>query len=194
MGRGNNQWIKMLTTLVCGQVFRLTIMSVCLLLLDGVRRMPRPRSCRRVSGEPACRIFRPAGVPASFPEEVVLSIDEFEAIRLADLEGLYHEQAAEKMAISRQTFGRIVEVARGKIARVLVEGLSLRIEGGEIEMAEQRTFRCQQCQNTWSIPFGTGRPDNCPECKSKNVYRSESERGVGKTGQNWGGKHTLRRI
>ena len=48
---------------------------------------------------------------------------------------------------------------RGKIARALVEGLALRIEGGEIEMAEQRTFKCQQCQHTWSLPFGTGSPD-----------------------------------
>jgi uncharacterized protein len=111
-------------------------------------------------------IFKPAGVPALLLEEIVLSLDEFEAIRLADLEGLYHEQAAERMNISRQTFGRIVEEARGKIARVLVEGLALRIEGGEIEMAEQRTFRCQQCGHTWSVPFGTGRPDDCPACES----------------------------
>jgi len=145
--------------------------------------MPRPKCCRRVAGEPACKVFKPAGVPGSLLEEVILSIDEFEAIRLADLEGLYHEQAAERMSVSRQTFGRIVEEARGKIARVLVEGLALRIEGGEIEMAEQRTFRCQQCQHTWSLPFGTGRPDGCPACKSKSIYRSEEERGGGRTGQ-----------
>ncbi len=145
--------------------------------------MPRPRCCRRVAGEPVCKIFKPAGVPASSLEEVVLSIDEYEAIRLADLEGLYHEHAAESMGVSRQTFGRIVEVARGKIARVLVEGLALRIEGGEIVMAEQRTFKCRQCQHIWGMPFGTGRPDNCPECKSKDICRSEGERGVGKSGQ-----------
>jgi len=145
--------------------------------------MPRPRCCRRVAGEPVCKIFKPAGVPASSLEEVVLSIDEYEAIRLADLEGLYHEHAAERMGVSRQTFGRIVEVARGKIARVLVEGLALRIEGGEIVVAEQRTFKCQQCRHAWSAPFGTGRPDDCPECKSKNICRAEGERGVGKSGQ-----------
>jgi predicted DNA-binding protein (UPF0251 family) len=145
--------------------------------------MPRPRCCRRVAGEPVCKIFKPAGVPASSLEEVVLSIDEYEAIRLADLEGLYHEHAAERMGVSRQTFGRIVEVARGKIARVLVEGLALRIEGGEIVVAEQRTFKCQQCRHAWSAPFGTGRPDDCPECKSKNICRAEGGLGVGKSGQ-----------
>jgi len=75
-------------------------------------------------------------------EEIVLSMDEFEAIRLADLNGLYHEQAAGRMNISRQTFGRVIEVARGKVATVLVKGLALRIEGGEIEMAEMRDFGC----------------------------------------------------
>ncbi len=60
----------------------------------------------------------------------MLSIDEFEAIRLADLEGLYQEQAAERMNVSRQTFGRIIESARRKVAQVLAGGLALRIEGG----------------------------------------------------------------
>jgi uncharacterized protein len=140
--------------------------------------MPRPRCCRRVAGEPACKIFKPAGVPASSLEEVLLCLDEFEAIRLADFERLYHEQAAERMNISRQTFGRIVEAARGKVAKALVEGLALRIEGGEIEMAEQRAFWCQQCQHSWSVPFGTGGPDGCPACKGKNIFCPEEKRGM----------------
>jgi len=61
-------------------------------------------------------------------EEVGLSLDELEAIRLADYEGLYHEQAAEKMKISRPTFGRILGEARLKLAETLVEGKALRIE------------------------------------------------------------------
>ena len=90
--------------------------------------MARPKCCRRIDWEPDCRIFKPIGVPFSSLEEVVLSMDEFEAIRLADLERLYHEQAAERMGISRQTFGRILESARSKVARVLTRGLALRIE------------------------------------------------------------------
>ncbi|MGC9195518.1 MAG: DUF134 domain-containing protein [Syntrophobacteraceae bacterium] len=90
--------------------------------------MARPKCCCRIDREPCCRIFKPAGVPTSSLEEVVLSLDEFEAIRLADLERLYHEKAAEKMGISRQTFGRILESARGKVANVLARGLALRIE------------------------------------------------------------------
>ena len=90
--------------------------------------MARPKCCRRVAGEPACQIFKPAGMPASALEIVVLSMDEFEAIRLADLDGLYHDEAAERMKVSRPTFGRIIEAARHKVAEVLVKGFALHIE------------------------------------------------------------------
>ncbi len=98
--------------------------------------MARPKCCRRIDREPACRIFKPAGVPRVVLEEIILSIDEFEAIRLADLEGLYHEQAAARMGVSRQTFGRIIEAAHKKIADVLINGKALKIEGGEVTINE----------------------------------------------------------
>jgi predicted DNA-binding protein (UPF0251 family) len=132
--------------------------------------MPRPRCCRRVSGSPACTIFKPAGIPAASLEEVVLSIDEYEAIRLADHEGLYHEQAAEKMGVSRQTFGRIVGEARRKVAKALVLGLALRIEGVEVAMEEARTFVCA-CGHAWDLPYGTGRPASCPACLGQDFHR-----------------------
>ncbi|HET6459771.1 MAG TPA: DUF134 domain-containing protein [Syntrophales bacterium] len=138
--------------------------------------MTRPKCCRRVAGEPPCQIFRPAGVPASALDYVVLSMDEFEAIRLADLEGLYHDKAAERMKVSRQTFGRIIEAARQKVAQALVRGLALRIEGGEIEMAEKRIFRCMKCRHTWGVPFGTGRPAECPACNDAAICRDEGQR------------------
>jgi uncharacterized protein len=128
--------------------------------------MPRPKCCRRVHGEPNCKVFKPAGAPFASLEEIVLSMDEFEALRLADLEKLYHEHAAEKMSVSRQTFGRIVESARGKVAKVLAEGLALRIEGGEVEMAGKRNLECPRCLHRWDVPYGTGRPAECPSCKS----------------------------
>lgn len=115
--------------------------------------------------------FKPAGIPASRLTEQVLGIDELEAIRLADLEGLYQEQAAEKMKVSRQTFGRIVSEARRKVAEALVAGMVLRIEGGEIEVAEVRAFRCMECEHEWRAPFGTGRPEGCPSCSGKYFRR-----------------------
>ena len=61
-------------------------------------------------------------------EEVLLSLDEFEAIRLADNEGLYHEEAAVRMNVSRATFGRILDNARGKVADAIINGKALKIE------------------------------------------------------------------
>jgi uncharacterized protein len=92
--------------------------------------MPRPQCWRRVVGKPASAIFKPAGIPACELKETVLTLDEFEAIRLADMDGLYQEKAARKMKISRSTFGRTLEVAHQKIAAVLANGEMLRIEGG----------------------------------------------------------------
>jgi len=81
--------------------------------------------------------MKPAGVPARELDEVILGFDEAEALRLADLEGLYQEAAARSMGVSRQTFGRIVESARRKAADAILNGKALRIEGGEICIREQ---------------------------------------------------------
>lgn len=82
--------------------------------------------------------------------EIVLSVDELEAVRLADLEGLYQEDAAQSMGVSRQTFANILGTARSKIARCLVRGLALRVDvggpvkvdGGKRSIACHRRKRC----------------------------------------------------
>ena len=139
--------------------------------------MPRPCCCRRVTATPPCGLFKPAGVPCRSLEEVVLTLDELEAMRLADLDGLYQEQASERMNVSRQTFARIVESARKKVAQALVEGKALRIEGGVIEMANVRKFVCYECKKEWETPHGTGRPQECPSCGNVNVHRHPEDRG-----------------
>ncbi|MBU0951835.1 MAG: DUF134 domain-containing protein [Elusimicrobia bacterium] len=96
--------------------------------------MSRPCKCRRVCGNPQADYFKPRGIPLSVLDEIVLTIDEFEAIRLADLEGLYQEEAAKKMRISRQTFGNIIMLAHKKIADAIVNAKALRIEGGAVKM------------------------------------------------------------
>lgn len=96
--------------------------------------MPRPRNCRRIGCMPQANYYKPRGIPLSVLQHINLTYDELEAIRLADLEGMYQEQAAEKMNISRQTFGRIIESAHKKIADALVNGKALSIEGGAIEL------------------------------------------------------------
>jgi len=90
--------------------------------------MPRPKKERCVRCQPNALYFKPRGVPLINLDEVDLSLDELEAIRLADYEGLYHEQAAEKMNISRPTFGRILGEARRKLAEAIVDGKALKIE------------------------------------------------------------------
>lgn len=100
--------------------------------------MPRPKCSRNVCGVPDKNYFKPRGIPTSEVEEVVLSLDEYEAIRLADHEQLYQEEAAVKMKISRQTFGRIIEAAHKKIADVLINGKALKIDGGEVALNETK--------------------------------------------------------
>lgn len=80
-------------------------------------------------------MFKPAGIPARMLDEVVITLDELESVRLADFEGLYQERAAELMGVSRPTFGRIVEAARRKIADALIHGKLLRIAGGSVAEA-----------------------------------------------------------
>lgn len=90
--------------------------------------MVRPKKSRCIRSRPNAIYFKPRGVPLVELEEVSISLDEFEAIRLADYEGLYHEDSADKMMISRPTFGRILSEARRKVAECLVKGKALTIE------------------------------------------------------------------
>ena len=99
--------------------------------------MPRPVNERKLGGPIAPRVMKPAGVPARELEEVRLGFDEAEALRLADLEGLYQEAAARSMGVSRPTFGRIIETARHKVADAILNGKALRIDGGEIIIDEK---------------------------------------------------------
>ena len=78
--------------------------------------MPRPFRCRRIYRRPDSNYFKPRGIPVGLLHEVNLTLDELEAIRLADLEGMYQEDAARKMNILRQTFGKIADSARRKVA------------------------------------------------------------------------------
>ncbi len=96
--------------------------------------MPRPFCPRRIAGQPAATLFEPADTPRLPLDEVVLTLDEFEALRLADLDKLYHARAARQMRVSRPTFSRILDAAHAKIADALVHGKALRIEGGPVRV------------------------------------------------------------
>jgi predicted DNA-binding protein (UPF0251 family) len=108
--------------------------------------MPRPFCPRRIAGRPAAAVYKPIGIPACELEEVHMTLDEFEALRLADLGGLHQEQGAAQMRVSRATFSRIVESAHQKVADALVHGKALRIEGGPVQMTGRRCCRLHDAE------------------------------------------------
>ena len=134
--------------------------------------MPRPPKWRCIRNMPDVTYFKPACIPARVLEEVCLSLEEMEAIRLKDLEGWDQEQCAESMKISRTTFHRVLMSARKKVADVLLNGKALRIEGGNYGPAYQR-YRCRSDDQEWQVPFETMAehpPEVCPTCNSLDIY------------------------
>jgi len=99
--------------------------------------MPRPPKCRRVKFLPRHTYFKPAGIPLRDLEEEIITVEEVEALRLKDLEGLEQEECAQSMSISRPTFQRILIEARKKIVRALIYGKAIRIEGGTFILEEE---------------------------------------------------------
>lgn len=98
--------------------------------------MPRPKKCRRVCGLPPCREFGPHDAGCA-GEAVTLGLDEYEAVRLIDLEGLQQEQAAIQMGVARTTVQAMYNAARRKLADCIVNGKMLRIEGGDVQVCEK---------------------------------------------------------
>lgn len=96
--------------------------------------MVRPRLCRRVRFNPNITYFKPRGIPLKELEEVILPVDEYEAVRLKDLEGFEQEECAKKMNISQPTFHRLVLSARKKIADAVINGKAIKIEGGNYKI------------------------------------------------------------
>lgn len=103
--------------------------------------MPRPRKCRKVCQMPGTREFRPVG-EASCRAAVVLTVDEYEAIRLIDRQGFSQEECSSYMQVARTTVQLIYNAARKKLADALVEGLPLRIEGGDYRLCDGQEEYC----------------------------------------------------
>ena len=118
--------------------------------------MPRPVKCRIITEMPNHIAFKPVGFPMEELEKVILSLDEYESLRLADFEELYQEIAAEKMNVSRQTFGNIVKSARKKVAEALITGKAILIEGGDVTILNKPCPRCRKNMKS------------CPKCEDKN--------------------------
>jgi predicted DNA-binding protein (UPF0251 family) len=137
--------------------------------------MPRPRICRRVWFEPNVTYFKPAGIRMIDLEESILTVDEFEAIRLKDLEGLEQEECAKKMNISQPTFHRLILSARKKIADAIVNAKAIKIEGGNFKMMKSRIGRGQAFRMGRGAGFGGPSASCvCPICG----YKEPKVRGV----------------
>ena len=132
--------------------------------------MARPVKWRRIEHMPAYRHFRPVGQGQS--EENILKLEELEAIRLKDLEGLEQEECASRMEISRPTFQRILTVAREKIADSLVNGKSIRVEGGNYTR-NICPVKCLDCGRVWDESIERLEEAEldftCPDCNSKRL-------------------------
>lgn len=141
--------------------------------------MPRPFKCRRVCGHPRIDYFKPGGVPVGDLEEVKFRVDEFEALRLADWEGLYQEEAAIKMGVSRQTFGNIINSAHRKLADAIVNMKALKIEGGIVQFSA-RGLICPNCKHRRVIASASNKHE-CSKCLRKKAVRARLNRNSGKS-------------
>ena len=133
-------------------------------------KMVRPRLNRRVSGKYNVVFFKPSGVPMHELESVSLTFDELEAVRLTDLEELYQTDAATKMNVSRQTLGNIVKAAHKKIAKALVRGMAIKIEGGTVEYMN-KIYYCANCKRSFDES-----DSNCPLCNEKGEEMPEKSK------------------
>lgn len=129
--------------------------------------MARNPKARAISHPPLFTTFKPAGVAGTKLETITLELDEYEAIRLADYDGLEHEQAAQAMGISRSTFTRLVERARKKMASMLIEGAKLVIDGGSIHFKEN-IYQCKACNHRFRASILEERRE-CPMCHSAEL-------------------------
>ncbi|MBD3252200.1 DUF134 domain-containing protein [Candidatus Pacearchaeota archaeon] len=148
--------------------------------------MPRPRRIRRIFFQPDVTYFKPAGIPISHLNQITLSFDELEAIRLIDSEEMEQTKAAKKMKISQSTLSRLIKNGRKKLSDALTKGYSIKIQGGNFKMTMPRKGLGlgQGAGRGRGRGLGRGRmrgfsagPDGnciCPKCG----YRESHKKGV----------------
>jgi len=137
--------------------------------------MVRPKKHRYVGKEPVIDYFKPTGIPIRDLEEINLTKEEYEALRLKEIENYEQVRCAELMNVSQPTYSRILDSARKKITDAIVNGKALKIEGGVFKLVK-RKFNCFKCNYDWEIEFGTGRPQKCPKCESEDIRRVNIEK------------------
>ena len=140
--------------------------------------MPRPQYNRIVHEPPLFSDFKPIGVRGHDLKQIILTLDEFEAFRLADQLGFSHASAADEMEISRSTFSRLIEKARKKIADFIIQGRLLTIEGGTIHF-RINIIQCKDCGHMFKTNFER-KITECPVCHSNKIMNLAGNFGHGK--------------
>jgi len=146
--------------------------------------MPRPQKNRIVKQPPPYASFKPSGVARRDLQQIFLSLDEYEAIRLADFLQMEHENASLEMGISRSTFSRLLEKARNKVSCFLIKGRELCISGGSVHF-KNNIIRCETCNDTFNTGFEK-EINFCPKCGSKDLQDLAGEYGHGICCQQYG--------
>lgn len=127
--------------------------------------IPRGENPRTIRCDLVYTYFKPRGVPLSkIADEVAITYEELEALRLTDLDGLSQKEAGEKMNISQSSISRHLEKARKKIAKALVNGFAIRI-GNPTDF-----FHCGQCGHTWLFPEDITTVEQCVKCGSTDYH------------------------
>ncbi|NPA35569.1 MAG: DUF134 domain-containing protein [Chlorobi bacterium] len=139
--------------------------------------MPRPKNNRIVFEPPLYKVFVPKGEDSVKPGKVKIGLDEIEAVRLADYNGLTHEEASVAMQISRSTFTRLIEKARKKIADIVINGKELVIEGGNVHF-KNNVIKCLDCHVVVKTKIEECITE-CPTCHSHNLLNFAGSYGHG---------------
>lgn len=143
--------------------------------------MARPTKWRRIEHIPAVPYFVPSDKALAGVAVNILKLEELEAVRLKDLEGLEQEECAERMAVSRPTFQRILLSAREKIADSLVNGKTINIEGGNFTL-HICPAKCLDCGKEWLESYENldaleKGALSCPACGSNSVACGQTCKG-----------------
>ena len=135
--------------------------------------MGRPKKCRWVETEPGVTFFKPRGIPLRTLEQTVITVDELEAMRLADYLEMTQEEVAQKMQVSRPTVTRMLARAHRAVAEALVHGKAICIQGGDYRLGQQ----CQSC-GQWAALEGGSPPGECC-CQLQTETERIRDRGQG---------------
>lgn len=128
-------------------------------------KIPRGRTPRTIRCDPTHTYFKPRGIPLSkITEEVSISLEELETLRLTSLEGLTQDEAGKQMEVSQSTISRHLDDVHRKVAKALVHGLAIRIAN------TTDLFHCDDCDHTWKLPKDNIRILQCEQCGSSNFH------------------------